>query len=71
MMEPLKVEAPTMIEKKTHSATRSSHEPTVEAENLMKMEDVVDVEAIPSLVIEPVTPIVVDKKDPTYVLENM
>jgi hypothetical protein len=40
----------------------------VEEENLMKMDDVVDVEAITSLVIEPMIPIVVEEKDPTYVI---
>jgi hypothetical protein len=60
-MEPSKVEAPSRIMRKIRSATRSPQEPTMEVENPTQPEGVVDVDTIPSLVIEPVSPIVVEE----------
>jgi hypothetical protein len=43
----------------------------MEVENPMQPEGVVDVDAIPSPVIEPVSPTVVEEKEPTPVTEQM
>jgi hypothetical protein len=62
-MAPLKVGAPSITSRKILSSARLPQKLAVEAKNPMHMEGVVDVDAIPSPVIELVSPIVVEEKE--------
>jgi hypothetical protein len=60
-MAPPKIVAPNHIARKIHSATRSPQEQVVEKTNPIQLEGVVDVDAIPSLITEPVIPTMVEE----------
>jgi hypothetical protein len=60
-MAPPKVRETSKMLRRTQRNNRSLEEPTMERKNPMKTEGVVDVDGIPSPVIEPVSPIVVEE----------
>jgi hypothetical protein len=62
-MAPPKVGAPSHTARKTHSTTRSPQEKVVKVENPIQLEGVVDVDAIPSPIIEPISPTMVEEKN--------
>jgi hypothetical protein len=62
-MAPPKVGAPSRIVRKIISVARSLKEPIMEEKNPMQPEGVVDVDAIPSPIIEPMIPTLVEEKE--------
>jgi hypothetical protein len=70
-MEPSKVGDSIRTMRKTHSAMISPQDPKMEAKNPMQLKGAMDVDSIPSLVIKPMIPTLVEDKEPTPMTEHM
>jgi hypothetical protein len=64
-MAPPKLGDPNRVARKTRSAMNSTQDQAAEGENPNQLEGVVDIDAIPSLVIEPISPMIVEEQNPT------
>jgi hypothetical protein len=70
-MEPLKVGAPIQTTRKTRSILRAPHETAEAEQETTQREAVVDVDAIPSPQIEPVSTIVIEEEEQAPMMNGM